>query len=427
MEKKLPKNWVETEFGNYIFLKNGYAYKTEQFTTEGIPILKISNITNDGKIDLSQTQFVNEKYLNPNFLISKEDILIAMSGATTGKYGVYNGNETLLQNQRVGNIKLHFEKLGNKRFVFYLIGFLKKEIEEKAYGGAQPNISPKLIEEILIPLPPLPEQERIVAKLDLLFAQHEKIKTSLEKIPQILKDFRQQILTQAVTGKLTEEWRKGKDLGEWKETKVGNFVEEVKERVDPEVTPLQKYVGLEHIQKDGGLIGVGISSDVKSLKTLFKKDDVLYGKLRPYLNKHFVVDFDGICSTDILAYRAKNVYYAHFFNFYLGESNVILALNSLSKGINLPRISSRDLNNLMIRIPKQIEIEEIVSRVESLFSKIDAIELRYQKLKEKIDQFPQTILHKAFKGELVPQLPTDGDAKDLLKEILALKKEGKKK
>ena len=80
------------------------------------------------------------------------------------------------------------------------------------------------------------------------------------------------------------------------------------------------------------------------------------------------------------------------------------------------------LKKIPLPIPSVPEQMEILKRMESLFSKIDEIELRYQKLKEKIDQFPQTILHKAFKGELVPQLPTDGDAKDLLKEILALKK-----
>ncbi|MCZ2083649.1 MAG: hypothetical protein LC112_05200 [Flavobacteriales bacterium] len=62
-----------------------------------------------------------------------------------------------------------------------------------------------------------------------------------------------------------------------------------------------------------------------------------------------------------------------------------------------------------------------------MFDKVDVIEQRYKTIKEKIDQLPQSLLHKAFEGELVEQLPTDGDAKDLLKEILALKKEGTKK
>lgn len=441
MEKKLPKSWVETEFGNYIFLKNGYAYKTEQFTNEGIPILKISNITKDGKIDLSQTQFVNEKNLNPNFLISKQDILIAMSGATTGKYGVYSGNEILLQNQRVGNIKLHFEKFGNKRFVFYLIGFLKKEIEEKAYGGAQPNISPKLIEEILIPLPPLPEQERIVAKLDLLFAQHEKMKTALEKIPQLLKDFRQQILTQAVTGKLTEEWRKGKNLKPINE----NFDKDPKK-------DLKKFIaenGLNYKINDFGWVETNffnlcILKRGFDLPTSSRTIDGNYVVATSSGKSGFHNDYKVECG--IVVGRSGSVgkvfwieekhwplnttLYTENFNNNIPKYVFYFLLNfnfeKYSSSTAVPTLNRNNFMSEKILIPPLEEQTQIVSRVESLFSKIDAIELRYQKLKEKIDQFPQTILHKAFKGELVPQLPTDGDAKDLLKEILALKKEGKK-
>src|SRR5690606_19027649 len=85
---------------------------------------------------------------------------------------------------------------------------------------AQKNINQTILKNLQIPFPPLPEQERIVAKLDKLFAQHEKIKAALDRIPQLLKIFRQQVLTQAVTGKLTEQWREGKELEEWKNEKA---------------------------------------------------------------------------------------------------------------------------------------------------------------------------------------------------------------
>ena len=88
-------------------------------------------------------------------------------------------------------------------------------------------------------------------------------------------------------------------------------------------------------------------------------------------------------------------------------------------------ISLSQCRNFDIPIPSLQEQREIVRRVESLFAKADTIEARYLTLKAKIDSLPQSILHKAFKGELVPQLPTDGDAKDLLAEIMALKEEVK--
>jgi type I restriction enzyme, S subunit len=274
-----------------------------------------------------------------------------------------------------------------------------------------------ILKVIDFPLPSLPEQKRIVKKLDNLFNQLQIIKKSMANIPLLLKYFRQQILTQAVSGKLTEEWRQGKKLEELKKMKVGNFMKEVKEKIDPTKIKEVKYIGLEHIKKDGGIIEIGNSIDLKSNKTVFKKGDVLYGKLRPYLNKHDVVTFDGICSTDILVYRNENLVSSKYFNYYLGLSTTVELLNAEAKGINLPRVTATIVNDLDINVPPHIEQQEIVRRVESLFAKADAIEQQYKSLNEKINTLPQALLHKAFKGELTEQLDNDGDARELLKEI----------
>ena len=142
MEKKLPKGWVETELSSILKLKNGYAFKSIEYKEEGVPVIRISDIK-DGAIKTDKSICVDEFERAKDFIIEKGDILIAMSGATTGKYGIYESDDLAYQNQRVGNLKLLSDKNNNKRFVYYLLGNLKKEIEEKAYGGAQPNISAK--------------------------------------------------------------------------------------------------------------------------------------------------------------------------------------------------------------------------------------------------------------------------------------------
>lgn len=90
-------------------------------------------------------------------------------------------------------------------------------------------------------------------------------------------------------------------------------------------------------------------------------------------------------------------------------------------GVNQGNVGTRAVKAIKVNIPPKEEQIEIVKRVEHLFAKADAIEAQYQSLKTKIDSLPQAILAKAFKGELVDQLPTDGDATDLLKEIAALR------
>lgn len=442
MGNKLPKNWIETELGNYAILKNGYAFKSNDFKSEGLPIVKISNIKNY-KIEIENAVCVDENKLNPDFIISKGDILIAMSGATTGKYGVFEQDVIALQNQRVGNLKPVVESLSNKRFLLYLLGSLKEEIEEKAYGAAQPNISPKLIESIKINFPPLAEQNRIVAKLDALFMQHEAMNKSMVKIPELLKNFRKQVLTQAVTGKLTEEWRKGKDLVNEYNDRITN---EDKRKLninlpdywldlsfDSVVTiksnlvPPNDYLEYPLITPDVIQSGTGVLllkplvSDIMpiSAKHYFSKGDIVYSKIRPYLSKLIITDFDGLCSADMYPI-STDLDIKYLFYFMLSNEFLFYATSAGERSV-LPKINQKGLNIIPIPTPSLREQHEIVSRVESLFAKADLIEQQYQSLKTKIDTLPQAILHKAFKGDLSEQLDTDGDATDLLNQIWELK------
>ncbi len=442
MEKQLPKNWVETELGNYAMLKNGYAFKSNDFQAEGLPVVKISNIK-DFKIEIENSICVDESKLKTDFIIAKGDILIAMSGATTGKYGVFEQDVIALQNQRVGNLKPVVESFSNRRFLLYLLGSLKEEIEEKAYGAAQPNISPKLIESINICLPPLTEQNRIVTKLDTLFNQLETIKASMAKIPVLLKEFRQQVLTQAVTGKLTEEWRKGKELEnefsnrivnkekrqskiilpkEWLDLSFDAVVQIKSNLVNPNDYLDFPLITPDVIQSETGLLlSKPLVSDIMpiSAKHYFSKGDIVYSKIRPYLSKLILVDFDGLCSADMYPISTDlNIKY--LFYFMLSNEFLVFATTAGERSV-LPKINQKGLNIIPIPTPSLDEQQEIVSRVESLFAKADAIEQQYLSVKEKIDTLPQALLHKAFKGELTEQLESDGDARELLKEIQELK------
>ena len=89
----------------------------------------------------------------------------------------------------------------------------------------------------------------------------------------------------------------------WVWTNLGEITEPSKEKVNPQEIERMPYVGLAHIEKDTGkLLGFGYSEEVRSTKAVFHRGDLLYGKLRPYLNKVHVADFDGVCSTDILVF-----------------------------------------------------------------------------------------------------------------------------
>ena len=174
--QKLPEGWCECKLSDVCVFDNGYAFSSDNYNDCGIPLIRISNITNTGSIDLSSCVFIQDVPSN-KFIVKSGDLLIAMSGATTGKMGVYLYEENALLNQRVGNLKCTDAMLQQYRN-YYM--FAKSDyILKIAYGGAQPNISAKAILDIDVMLPPLKEQHRIVTKIEEIFAQLDAIEASL--------------------------------------------------------------------------------------------------------------------------------------------------------------------------------------------------------------------------------------------------------
>ena len=171
----------EIELKKIIGFQNGFAFKSKLFKNNGLPIVRISNLQ-DGIISEKNIAFFNPEDYSKDFTsyeINKGDLLIAMSGATTGKISINQNEKIYYLNQRVGKFIIDNETLKN-----YITFFLETKIEEhlgKAVGAAIPNLSSNDIMSLKIPLPPLPEQQRIVAKLDGLFAKIDKAIGLLEE------------------------------------------------------------------------------------------------------------------------------------------------------------------------------------------------------------------------------------------------------
>lgn len=479
MEKQLPKNWVETELGNYAYLKNGYAFKSSDFCNIGIPVIKIANIK-DGRIDLDDSMCVDQSIAKTEFSVNKGDILIAMSGATTGKFGLYNLYEVAMQNQRVGNIKPLVDELSHKKFIYYLLFDLKQDIETMAYGGAQPNISPQLISSLRIPLPPLAEQKRIAEKLDVLFGQLDSVRGAMSRIPTLLANLRQQILTHAVTGKLTQEWRQGKAqydlydvISNIKSVRIKSNAksqankEKIESIYSDDSSSIDFFIPDEWISVNLDKVCMAFSYGTSAKSEEYGKypvlrmgniqkgkitwDDLKYTSDDNEFNKYKVnkgdILFNRTNSPELVGKTAifdtdNDACYAGYIIkitpcIEVNSSYLNIVLNSQyarrwcwenkSDGVSQSNINAQKISKFTIPYPHLSEQKEIVNRVQSLFEKLDSIEQRYQMLKTKLENLPQAILHKAFKGELVEQLPSDGNAADLLREIEQLKKSLKKK
>lgn len=465
MEEQLPKNWVETSLGNLAQVQSGGtpSRSIKDYWDGNIPWVKISDIK--GMYVDETTEFITEEGLkNSSTRIFPKGTILFTIFATLGKIGILNIDAAT--NQAIAGITP--SKFIDDKYLTYSLIDLSNSISEYGKGVAQKNINQAILKDTLIPLPPLPEQNRIVTKLDALFAQLETIKSSMANVPLLLKDFRKQVLTQAVTGKLTEEWRKGKKLesGEDFIKKVVNL------RKSNSIKKIDNLVfkKAEHpfeVDKSwtfGYLQFFGEFTRGKS-KHRPRNDERLFGGEYPFIQTGEVSRSNGyisnytntysdfglsqsrlfpkgtlcitiaanIAETGILGFDScfpdSVVGYLPYENLYSAEF-VMYYLNTIQKDLEhyAPATAQKNINlgilfDVPFPVPPHKEQIEIISRVKSLFAKADAIEKQYESLKAKIDNLPQALLHKAFKGELTEQLDSDGDAGDLLKQIQELKKE----
>lgn len=427
MEKELPKNWVEVELeqlgeDKYYSIGDGDhgQIKPTDYLEKGIPYIRVSDI-GWGNFKPEKLVYISDEVHKKNLKseLLPGDILIAKTGATIGKCCIVpefipRANTT----SSVGKVSINKEITSSKWILyFFLSAEFFKTMWSNSSRTAQPGFNIIHLKKFIIPLPPLTEQNRIVAKLDSLFAQLESIKTSMAKIPVLLKNFRQQVLTQAVTGKLTEEWRKGKNLEEWRKEKLGDICNmKAGKFVSASDINNENVEGYFPCYGGNGLRGFVNSFTHIGKYSLIGRQGALCGNVH-LIEGQFHATEHALVVTPI----------SNIDEVWLFHKLTSLELINYSKGVAQPGLSVMNLNPILLDVPPVEEQQQIVSRVESLFTKADAIEEKYKNLKAKIENLPQTILHKAFKGELTEQLESDGDARVLLEEIAALKSVAKRK
>lgn len=184
----------------------------------------------------------------------------------------------------------------------------------------------------------------------------------------------------------------------WSSGSLGHVAETSRKQLKPEQMSSETlYVGLEHIpRKQLGLDTWGTAEELASTKSAFERNDILFGKLRPYFHKVVIAPIDGVCSTDILVCKSKQANYHYYVALHLFSDELITYADRLSNGAKMPRIGWKDLAAYEVVIPPNEIAEEFQSLVEPMINRI----LANVEQAKTLSSLRDTLLPRLISGQL---------------------------
>ncbi|ECE6510541.1 4'-phosphopantetheinyl transferase [Salmonella enterica subsp. enterica] len=407
-----PSKWEKVELSDIAIFQNGYAFKSSTYIDSGDFVIRIGNVHDTG-INLNNPAYVNATELNAEkFRLSQGDILMSLTGNVGRTAFIKEEHLPAVLNQRVA--KVAFSSLIEKKFSFYLLrsNIVQSELLKCAKGAAQLNISTKDLDKIVVGIPSIREQKIIAEKLDTLLEQVDSTKARLEQIPQILKRFRQAVLAAVVNGKAVNI-----DTDENTLTTLGNIAKNIKYGTSKKCSETQGSTAVLRIPNIGP--GYIINSnlkyadfDQKELVTLtLKEGDLLLIRSNgsvDLVGKVAVIsenDTEYLYAGYLIRVRLDKERAAPKYISYCLQSpqlrQIIENIARSTSGVN--NINSKELASLEIPLTPLPEQHEIVRRVEQLFAWADTIEKQVNSALTRVNSLTQSILAKAFRGELTAQ------------------------
>lgn len=408
---ELPKGWKEVKLSDLAEIQSGGtpSRSNTAYWNGNIPWVKISDIK--GKYVTETEEFITEEGLmNSSAKMFERGTILFSIFATIGKVAILDIDATT--NQALVGLKNN--ELVDKSFLVYALIELSERISNLGKGVAQKNINISILKDVRIPLPTFTEQKQIAEKLDKLFDQIETIKEASNKIPELLKNFRQQVLTYAVTGKLTEEWRKERQLDEWHTELAKDCCEKVQSGGTPKGgqfalsgIPFLKVYNIVGNKIDFESEPQYVSEEIQNSqikKSITYPGDVIMNIVGPPLNKVAIIPDtykEWNINQAITLFRPKEYLNNQYLYYFFCEGASVNSVLDKTRGVvGQVNISLSQCREFAISIPPMEEQLEIVKRVQTLFDILDDVERRYNVLCEKLEKLPQALLGKAFNGEL---------------------------
>ncbi|ATM89606.1 TPA: restriction endonuclease subunit S [Klebsiella aerogenes] len=412
-EVKLPEGWEYSQLLKLGTIVTGKTPNTKDVDNFGgnIPFIKPGDLDKGGFITETSDTLTESGLLTvPKLPVNA--IVVTCIG-NLGKVGITT--KTSATNQQINSFICN-ENL-NFKFLYYQICTLKPWLENESSATTIAIVNKGKFSKAPISIPSLAEQKIIADKLDTLLAQVDSTKAHLEKIPQILKHFRLAVLTAAVSGKLTEEWRDINSSEKWETVKLLDIIV-AKPRNGYSPKGVEYETAIKNLTLSAVTKGYFIENCFKYVDIDISDDSYLWVK-----------------NGDILIQRANSLEYVGVSAIYEGKDNQYIypdlmmkfrvneriltkylhysllseptreyfRKNASGTTGNMPKINQGTVSAAPVNLPPISEQTEIVRRVEQLFAYADSIEKQVQDALERVNNLTQSILAKAFRGELTAQ------------------------
>lgn len=428
----LPGGWKWVKLGEIAKLVRGVSYKKDVASKSPLPnylpIIRANNI--NSSLNFEDLVYVPKELIKEEQFIKSGDIVIAMSSGSkdlVGKAAQAQSDLKIAFGTFCGLVRFYSDKVYNKFFGFYFHSKTYRDhISKVSMGVNINNLRRTHIEELLLPLPPLAEQKKIVEKIEELFSQLDSGVAALKKAKEQIRLYRQSVLAAAFSGKLTTKSTKDtENLSElsalsglpngWKWVKLGEVAELITKGASP------RWQGFEYVDDESQTLFItsenvrenyldiskpkylSNSINYKLKRSVLKKGDVLFNLVGASIGRAAVFNLDKESNINqaVALIRLSEELSNKYLSFYLNSENA--KKHYMNEVVDFARanLSLTDTANIPIPFCSSREQLQIVSEIEKRFSEADNLEKAIDESLAKAETLRQSILKQAFEGKLV--------------------------
>ena len=389
----MNNNWILINLGNVCHLTTGKtpSKKISYYFGGDIPFVKPGDLDKDIFI-ISTEETLTEQGLREVPSLPKDTVLVSCIG-NLGKKGILTCKSSC--NQQINAI-LPTPYL-DPQFIYYYIDIIRPWMQKNASATTVTILNKSKFAEAPLLLPPVAEQKRIVKKIEELFSVIDTQVKQLEQTQKGLNTYRQSVLSYYLNS----------SKGTY--TTLGKILKPRRERIIFDGTNGNTiFIGMDCIVPYSLYpFKTDLLQNTKSTCFVFKKDDVLYGRMRSYLNKVFKAETDGAASAEFIVFPSNNMICSDYLKYTLHQQKFVSFATRNASG-DRPRVKfEEDLAPFTFSLPSLPEQKAIVEKIETAFKAADKVQNAITAVLYQAKQLKQSILKRAFEGKLVPQDPND--------------------